>query len=107
SGAEAVSPADPQVAPDVLAAMQRDLGLDPQQATSRLLAEAHAGTVERAVRGVLGERYGGSWFDLAGNKLVVGVTDTGMVEAVRAAGAEAKLVTHTAKQLDDAKAALD
>jgi streptogrisin C len=107
SGTAAVSPADPHIAPDVLAAMQRDLGLDPQQATSRLLAEAHAGTVERAVRGILGERYGGSWFDLAGNKLVVGVTDTGMVEAVRAAGAEAKLVTYTTKQLDDAKAALD
>src|SRR5436305_11414806 len=82
----AISPADPQVAPEVLAAMQHDLGLNPQQAASRLLAEAHAGTVERAVRDTLGDTYGGSWFDQAGNKLVVGVTDTSRVDAVRAAG---------------------
>jgi streptogrisin C len=98
---------DPQISPEVLAAMQRDLGLTAQQTTSRLVAEAHAGTVERQVGASLGDAFGGAWFDPAANKLVVGVTDTGRVDALRAAGAEAKLVTYSAKRLDAAKAALD
>ncbi|WP_307722910.1 S1 family peptidase [Gandjariella thermophila] len=98
---------DPQVSPEILAAMQRDLGLTPRQATARLLAEAHAGTVERQLQASLGEAFGGAWFDAAANRLVVGVTDAGRAEAVRAAGADARVVTFTERQLDAAKAALD
>jgi streptogrisin C len=102
-----ISASDPQLSPDVLAAMQRDLGLTPAQATSRLVAEAHAGTVERQVQASLGDAFGGAWFDAAANRLVVGVTDAGRADAVRAAGADAKLVAYQEKQLDAAKAALD
>ncbi|MEU5837832.1 S1 family peptidase [Streptomyces diacarni] len=48
----------------------------------------------------------GSYYDAKANKLVVNVTDKAAKEKVEAAGAQAKVVTHTLAQLDSAKDAL-
>jgi streptogrisin C len=98
----------PPVASDeVFAAMQRDLRLTPAQARARLAREDRAAKTDAELRAELGPRFAGSWLAKSGNKLVVAVTDNASAKEVRAAGAEAKVVTRGAAQLDRAKAKLD
>jgi streptogrisin C len=87
------------VARSPLEAMQRDLGLTVDQALLRLNQEATATRVDQSLRGALAGAYGGSRYDAALGKLVVGVTDAALLDQVRAAGAEAKLVRFAANQL--------
>ncbi|WP_258177302.1 S1 family peptidase [Streptomyces solincola] len=88
-------------------AMSRDLGLTPAQAERRLAAETAAAAVEGKAKRVAGSAYGGSWFDSGSGKLTVAVTDGGKAAAIRAAGAEVRVVRHSEKRLDSAKAAID
>ncbi|MFR9728549.1 alpha-lytic protease prodomain-containing protein [Saccharopolyspora sp. MS10] len=80
-------------------AMQRDLGLTAEQAQQRLHDEAIANEADRELRGALADAFGGSRYDAALGKLVVGVTDANLVDEVRAAGAEAKVVQFSTAQL--------
>ncbi len=103
---------DRAVAPGgVVAAMQRDLGLTEAQARTRLRAESRAIAVDPAARAAAGKDYGGSWFDPARGKLVVGLTTSDSYEdvaaAVRATGADVATVAHTLASLDAASARLD
>ncbi|MFD5983643.1 S1 family peptidase [Streptomyces cyaneofuscatus] len=84
----------------LLSAMQRDLGLTEGQARTRLAQEEAATALEPKVQRAAGSAYGGSWFDSATGKLTVAVTDAGKAGAVRAAGAQARIVEHSAAQLD-------
>ncbi|KAA5833691.1 S1 family peptidase [Saccharopolyspora hirsuta] len=101
------APASEQAAPELLAAMQRDFGLTAQQAKDRLAREADAIELDEAVRGSAGESFAGSYFDAARGKLVVAVTDGRAAEAARGAGADAVVVSNSARELDAAKSALD
>src|SRR5436190_5247538 len=58
-----------------LTALQRDLGLTLEQAQQRLTQEAAANQADELLRKALGGAFGGSHFDPALGKLVVGVTD--------------------------------
>ncbi|MFD4337586.1 S1 family peptidase [Streptomyces anulatus] len=91
----------------LLTAMQRDFGLTEGEAVARLADEKAATALEPKVRRAAGSAFGGSWFDAKTGKLVVAVTNAGKAEAVRAAGADTRLVEHSAKQLDAAKARID
>ncbi|MBK0865672.1 MAG: S1 family peptidase [Saccharopolyspora sp.] len=82
-----------------LEAMQRDLGLTAGQALDRLRSESTANRADRTVRDLLGTAFGGSHYDAGLGKLVVGVTDANLLDEVRAAGAEAKLVRFGADRL--------
>jgi len=84
----------------LLSAMQRDLGLTEGQARTRLAQEKAATALEPKVQRAAGSAYGGSWFDSATGKLTVAVTDAGKAGAVRAAGAQTRIVEHSAAQLD-------
>ncbi|MFF2697147.1 alpha-lytic protease prodomain-containing protein [Streptomyces cyaneofuscatus] len=84
----------------LLSAMQRDLGLTEGQARTRLAQEKAATALEPKAQRAAGSAYGGSWFDSATGKLTVAVTDAGMAGAVRAAGAQTRIVEHSAAQLD-------
>ncbi|MCP2164796.1 S1 family peptidase [Goodfellowiella coeruleoviolacea] len=95
------------LAPQVLAALQRDLGLTSEQVTARLTSEARATEAEQLLRGTLGGLFGGAWYDAGLGRLVVGVTDPAKADQVRAAGAEPTVVRHSLSRLSDAKAALD
>lgn len=88
-------------------AMQRDFGLTAQQVQARLAHEAAAMTLAPAARSAAGAAFGGSWYDSATGRLVVGVTDAARAGAVRATGADAVTVARTQAALDAAKAALD
>ncbi|MDX8031460.1 S1 family peptidase [Lentzea sp. BCCO 10_0856] len=108
--ATTVSPAAvaaPQPSGDLLAAMQRDLGLDAEQAAERLRQESAAAVLQRVVEGFAGDDFGGAWFDASTGKLVVGVTDAAKTDRLRRLGAEPRTVANKASDLDSAKAKLD
>ena len=92
--------ASADVAPELLAAMQRDLGLTAEAALDRLAAEADAARTEQRLAAALPDTFGGAWFDASRNVLVVGVTDAARAGAVRAGGAVPQVVTHSARTLD-------
>ncbi|MFF0192169.1 S1 family peptidase [Streptomyces anulatus] len=91
----------------LLTAMQRDFDLTEGEAVARLADEKAATALEPKAQRAAGSAFGGSWFDARTGKLVVAVTNAGKAEAVRAAGAETRLVEYSAKQLDAAKARID
>lgn len=99
---------DEQLAvPQQVAAMQADFGLTAQQAKGRLKVEAAATKLVPIAQHAAGAAFGGTWYDAAKQRLVVGVTDSAVAAAVRATGADAVVVPATAKQLDQRKAAVD
>jgi streptogrisin C len=94
-------------APAQAEALQRDLNLTAGQASARMAADKQAGRTMPALRTKLGAAYGGAWMTADSPQPVVGITDEAMAPAVRAAGAQPKVVTYSATQLDDLKAKLD
>ncbi|UQA37597.1 S1 family peptidase [Streptomyces sp. HNA39] len=100
SATSAPSTAELPASAALLSAMQRDLGLTEGQARTRLAEEKAATALEPKARSVAGAAYGGSWFDAKTGKLTVAVTDAGKAAAVRAAGAQTRIVEHSAAQLD-------
>ncbi len=100
---------DPAPAPETgtpFDALRRDLGLTAEQAHQRLDLEAVANRVGATLRGVLQESFGGAHYDAELGKLVVGVTDPGAFDAVRAEGAKPRLVEFSAEQLKTVKRGL-
>jgi len=95
------------VAPQILAAMQRDLGLDGDQATARLKRAKWASGVSATLAAKTGSDFGGAWLATDGTTLEVAVTDSDAAAAVRAAGAVPVLVKRSEQTLDAAKAKLD
>ncbi|MFH0518410.1 S1 family peptidase [Streptomyces sp. M41] len=94
----------------LLRAMQRDLGLSEERAAARLAAERTAMDIAPKARKAAGSAYGGSWFDARSERLTVAVTagaPPATVREVRAAGATVRTVTHSARELDAAKARID
>ncbi|WP_018685017.1 S1 family peptidase [Actinokineospora enzanensis] len=95
------------VTPELLSAMQRDLGLSPEAAMARIASERTAATLESDLRGSLRDTFGGAYYDAAAGKLVVGVTDAASVDSVRSHGANATVVRYSAQRLDATVSAMD
>jgi streptogrisin C len=95
------------VAPQTLAAMQRDLKLTADQARARVRYERWATRTDGSLRRSLGASYAGAWFDKSTRKMTVGVTTSAAADRVRAAGAEPKMVARSSAALDAAKSRLD
>ncbi|MER7111631.1 trypsin-like serine protease [Streptomyces sp. NPDC000229] len=94
--------------PALLDAMQRDLGLTREQAETRLKNEAEAGARAGRLRNTLGDRFAGAWVSgPVSATLTVATTDAADTAAIKAGGAEAKVVRHGLRQLEAAKAKLD
>ncbi|MBW4718914.1 S1 family peptidase [Saccharothrix obliqua] len=92
---------------ELLQAVQRDLGLNAEQARVRLASDARSGELAAKARDAVGDAFAGAWIDRTTGALTVGVTDGARIDAVRATGANAKVVAFSHRQLDGAKAALD
>jgi streptogrisin C len=107
TGAPAGSAATGGVAPEVVAALSRDLSLSREQAVRRLTAERRAADTVGRLRTELGADYGGSWLGADGATLTVAVADPAKVARVRAAGAVPKQVTRGVRELDAVKGRLD
>jgi streptogrisin C len=95
------------VAPHLLAAMQRDLGVDGDQARTRLQRARWAGRTSARLAAQTGSDFGGSWIARDGTTLKVAVTDRDAARQVEAAGAEAVMVERSEQTLDTAKEKLD
>ncbi|QIP87964.1 S1 family peptidase [Streptomyces sp. Tu 2975] len=94
--------------PELLRAMQRDLGLTRAQAERRLENEAEAGATAAVLRQRLGAAFAGAWVEGADSgTLTVATTRAADAAAIREGGAEARVVPHTLAELDRTKAALD
>lgn len=95
------------VTPEMLQAMQRDLGLTADQAIQRMTSEMKAADQEQNLRQELGSAFGGAYFDPSTDQLVVGITNAADADTVRATGAKAVEVKRSEQQLDAVKAKLD
>jgi streptogrisin C len=92
----------------MLHAMERDLGLTPQQATHRLVNEAEAGTRAGMLRNTLGDRFAGAWVSGAtAAELTVATTDAADTAAIEAQGAKAAVVARNLAELRAVKEKLD
>ncbi|MEV7230968.1 MULTISPECIES: carbohydrate-binding protein [Polymorphospora] len=100
-------PAPAGVAPEMFAALQRDLRLTPAQARDRLTTDEKASRVQEVLRTSLGNRYGGTWISPDGKTVTVGVTDEADAATVRALGAVPTRVLRSEAQLDAHVARLD
>jgi streptogrisin D len=73
----------------------------------QVLSSEQAGTLATTLTDELGTAAAGTYYDAESEKLVVNVVDDSAVEAVEAAGAEARIVDHTMAELNDVKSAVD
>jgi streptogrisin C len=92
---------------EVSAALQRDIGLTPEQVKEQGPLQQRAIELDDELKSELGDGYVGSEYDIKAGKLLVMVTDKGLAEKVEAAGADARLVDHSLRELDSIKARLD
>ncbi|WP_405020871.1 putative Ig domain-containing protein [Kitasatospora sp. NBC_00070] len=96
--AAAAPPTDTTTA-RILAAVQRDFGLTAAQARERVADESAAAHAATLVRGRIGDRVAGLWFDAATGRLNAAVTGESDAALARAAGAVPRLVAHGPAEL--------
>ncbi|HLU43957.1 MAG TPA: S1 family peptidase [Natronosporangium sp.] len=89
------------VSSDMLAAMERDLGLSADEAQRVMALEYAASQTEAALQESLASEFGGAWLNDQ-RQLMVGITDATLADEVRAAGAHPVLVTNSLATLDAA-----
>ena len=97
----------PEASPEMLSAMQRDLGLTPEQSLRRMAVEALAAHTEKRLAAQLGDTFAGAWMNEEGTQLIVGITDEANAPQVLREGAQPKLVTRSLVQLERMRTALD
>ncbi|MDT0447171.1 carbohydrate-binding protein [Streptomyces johnsoniae] len=97
----------PRLPAGMLDAMQRDLGLDAEQATARAANEHRAALAEPQIRASVGDSFAGSWVQGPTSRLVVATTEEDDVAAIEAAGATAEVVPHSLAELETVKESLD
>jgi streptogrisin C len=92
----------------LLRALERDLRLSPNQASTRLVNEAEAGARAGLLRNALGPRFAGAWVSgRTSARLTVATTAAGDATAIRAQGAEAVVVAASLGDLQAVKRRLD
>ncbi|MFE4637166.1 putative Ig domain-containing protein [Streptomyces sp. NPDC056773] len=89
----------PSVSPQVLEAMQRDLHLSAGQVRDRIADEAAAGKAATVIRGRVGDRVAGLWFDSSTGRLNAAVSSAADAALVRDAGAVARPVRYSRAEL--------
>ena len=97
----------PSLHPEILAAMERDLGLDAHQATARVAQDLKATEIINQLHQTAGDLFAGAWIDEDGHTVHVGVTNAALVAEVTAAGALPSVFTNSFSRLRQAKQALD
>ncbi|MBB1251901.1 S1 family peptidase [Streptomyces alkaliterrae] len=95
------------IAPGMLKALERDLGLTADQARTRIANEADAFKAERTLRKELGADFAGSWLSGKTSTLTVATTDRAEAAAIERAGAKAEVVQHSVKSLEKTAKQLD
>ncbi|MEW2066373.1 carbohydrate-binding protein [Streptomyces sp. NPDC007346] len=95
------------LSPGLLAAMERDLGLDAEAAKTRIAGEYRAAAIAAGLEKSLGDSYAGA--RVSGDKadLTVSTTDASEAALITKAGAKAEVVGHSLDRLEAVKDALD
>ena len=93
--------------PDMVPAMQRDLGLTHDQALARLASQDVANKVTEGLSAALGDAFGGATYNAATGKAHVETTNAALVGKIREAGAEAEIVKFSARRLDSTVSTLN
>lgn len=88
-------------------ALERDLGLSPEQAQIRFQQEQVAWSKDKTLRILLGSDFAGSRFDGQSGKLVVNVADASRVAEITSYGVTANVVEHSSAELNAEQAKLD
>ncbi|SDG98817.1 streptogrisin C [Lentzea fradiae] len=88
---------------ELLQAVERDLGLNADQARVRLASDQQASELAEQAKASLGDAFGGAWIDQASGKLTVAVTKPGL----SVTGAETKVVQNSLAKLNGTKSVLD
>jgi streptogrisin C len=101
----ATAPTADAASPEMLTALQRDLGLTATQARQRIASDLAATRTELRLRKQLGKAFAGAW--ITADSLVVAISDASRTAEVRAAGATARVVARNGASLDAVKAGLD
>lgn len=94
--------------PEMVAALERDLGMSRQQYSAALEVERQIPALESSAQELFGEHYAGTWIEygVSGDPRVVVGTTRGIRHA-RLGDAEIREVTYSLAQLDQAVTALD
>ncbi|CEJ82768.1 hypothetical protein VHEMI02816 [[Torrubiella] hemipterigena] len=92
--------------PELLHAMKRDLGLNAEQAATRI-ADDHKATelITKLTESIGSDKFAGGW--ISAGKTYVGVTDKAAKDHVTAAGAVPVIMNTTLSKLEAAKKAID
>lgn len=83
----------------MLAAMQRDLGLTSKEAQTRVVQEADAQHKVQTVRRASGASWAGAWFDAEKGRLAVAVTSPTAARQAKALGAVPAVVSRSQAEL--------
>ncbi|WP_328296763.1 putative Ig domain-containing protein [Streptomyces sp. NBC_00435] len=89
----------PPVSPEILRAMQRDFGLSADQVRGRVADEAAAREAATLIRGRVGDRVAGMWFDASTGRLNAAVSNAADAALVRDAGAVAQPARYSPAEL--------
>ena len=105
--APAVKASPDDIAPQILAAMKRDRGVDPGQARALIKRSEWAAETTADLRAETGASYAGSWLATDGMTLNVAVTDAEAAAEVLRTGGTPRLVRRSEHELDLLKVELD
>jgi streptogrisin C len=92
---------------EVLAAVERDLGLTREEAEKHGVLQERAISLDARLQRALGDAYAGAFYEIETGQLVVNVSDEAALEMANAAGADARLVRHSLGELSEIKQKLD
>src|SRR3954452_20672043 len=92
---------------EVTRAMERDLGLSPDQAKAQNELQERALKLDDQLKDSLGDAYAGSQYDLESGNLIVMVSDKEGLEKAREAGADARFAAHPLRELNAIQAQID
>jgi streptogrisin C len=101
------APERPDGADEIYEALERDLGLTREQAEANGELQARAIELDAELQRSLGDAYAGAWYEPDRGQLVVNVLDDAALERARDAGALARLVEHSRRELNAIKDRLD
>ncbi|MER5891649.1 alpha-lytic protease prodomain-containing protein [Streptomyces sp. NPDC001876] len=107
AGATAPAAAPGTLPPGLIKALQRDLGLDADEAAARTGNEYRAAVIASGLERSLGASFAGARVSGDGAALTVATTDASEAARITGAGADAEVVGHSLDRLEAAKAALD
>ncbi|WP_410661412.1 proprotein convertase P-domain-containing protein [Amycolatopsis sp. lyj-112] len=98
--AQAAPPPDPVHPKAEVDGVAAAFGITASEAQSQLAAQDEAHRLAKSLPDALRARSAGQWFDAATGKLTLAVTSGADADAVRASGAEARLVSRSQADLD-------